>query len=42
MKAVCDKCEFEISGEDREELDENFRVHSESFGHMQFYMIDYD
>ncbi len=42
MKAVCDKCRYEISGASRQELDDNFRGHSETFGHMKFYVVDYD
>jgi hypothetical protein len=42
MKAVCNNCKFEVSGADNRELDNNFRGHAMTFGHMKFYIIDYD
>jgi len=41
MKAVCKKCNFEVSGEDRAVLDAKFRPHFETYGH-ESYIIEYD
>jgi hypothetical protein len=42
MKAVCKKCNYEISGTDRPQIEQRFRAHSETYGHMQFDIVDYD
>jgi len=42
MKAVCTKCAYEIIGTNRADLDNRFRGHSETYGHMQFHIVDYD
>jgi hypothetical protein len=42
MKAVCKKCKYEISGADRPQLEQRFRAHSETYGHMQFDIVNYD
>jgi hypothetical protein len=42
MKAVCNDCKFEISGEKREELDDKYRPHSMTFGHESYFIFDYD
>ena len=42
MKGVCNDCKFEISGSDRQQLDDNFRGHAMTFGHSGFCIINYD
>ena len=42
MKAICNNCKFQVSGDKREVLDENFRGHSMTFGHDGYFIIDYD
>jgi hypothetical protein len=42
MKAVCNKCKFQVSGEKRAVLDENFRGHSMTYGHNGYTIIDYE
>jgi hypothetical protein len=42
MKAICNNCKFEISGADREELEENYRSHAMTFGHVGFCVVNYD
>jgi len=42
MKGVCNNCKFEISGANRQVLDDNFRGHSMTFGHGGYLIIDYD
>ena len=42
MKAICNDCKFELAGADKEELDDNFRGHSMTFGHSGFCIINYD
>ena len=42
VKAICNNCEFEISGTNNRELDDNFRGHAMTFGHLKFYIVDYD
>jgi len=42
MKAVCRKCSYMIIGDDRPQLEQSFRGHSETYGHMQFDIVDYD
>ncbi|MGI0015465.1 MAG: hypothetical protein ACREBU_18770 [Nitrososphaera sp.] len=39
MKAVCKKCEFEVSGNDASEVEAKFRPHFETYGH-EFYLVD--
>jgi hypothetical protein len=42
MKAICKSCKFEVSGANNKELEDNFRGHSMTFGHLGFYIVDYD
>lgn len=42
MKAICNNCRFEVSGADREELDDNYRGHAMAFGHAGFCIVNYD
>jgi len=39
MRAVCKKCNFEVSGHDASEAEANFRPHFETYGH-EFYLVD--
>jgi predicted small metal-binding protein len=42
MKAICKKCNFEVSGKDRAELDARFRPHFETYGHESYVIVKYD
>jgi len=42
MKAACRKCNFATTGEDRAQLEQTFRAHFETYGHMQYDIVDYD